>query len=112
MDEPTKGLDANKKADMIAILKQLKSDGVTVVIVTHDVEFTAACADRCALFFRGQIVSDGVPDEFFSENRFYTTAASRMTKGFYDYAVTVERIAELCKLNGKKDGEHHADYSK
>lgn len=112
MDEPTKGLDANKKSDMLSILKRLKAIGVTVVIVTHDVEFAAMCADRCALFFRGQIVSAGVPDEFFSENRFYTTAASRMIKGYYDYAVTVERIAELCRLNGKKDGEHHADYSK
>ncbi len=104
MDEPTKGLDANKKTDMIAILKQLKANGVTVVIVTHDVEFTAMCADRCALFFRGQIVSDGVPDEFFSENRFYTTAASRISKDYYDRTVTVERIAELCRLNGAKDG--------
>ena len=104
MDEPTKGLDANKKSDMIAILKQLKADGVTVVIVTHDVEFTAMCADRCALFFRGQIVSDGIPDEFFSENRFYTTAASRMSKDYFDRAVTVEKIAELCRLNDAEDG--------
>ena len=104
MDEPTKGLDANKKADMIEILKKLKNSGVTVVIVTHDVEFTAMCADRCALFFRGQIISDGVPDEFFSENNFYTTAASRISKDYYDRAVTVERIVELCISNGKKDG--------
>ncbi len=104
MDEPTKGLDAGKKLEIIAILKRLKASGVTVVVVTHDVEFTAMCADRCALFFRGQIVSDGVPDEFFSENSFYTTAASRMSKGYYDRAVTVESIAELCKQNARRNG--------
>ena len=104
MDEPTKGLDANKKSDIAKILKQLKANGVTVVIVTHDVEFTAMCADRCSLFFRGKIVSDGVIDEFFAENRFYTTAASRMSTDYYDRAVTVEKIAELCILNGTKDG--------
>lgn len=104
MDEPTKGLDAGKKLEIIEILKRLKASGVTVVVVTHDVEFTAMCADRCALFFHGRIVSDGVPDEFFSENSFYTTAASRMSKGYYDRAVTVERIAELCRQNKQKNG--------
>lgn len=105
MDEPTKGLDAEKKKNIIEILQGLRSNGVTVVIVTHDVEFAAACADRCALFFRGRIVSDGVPEEFFSENRFYTTAAARMSRGWYDRAVTVERIAQLCRSNAAKDGD-------
>ncbi len=101
LDEPTKGLDANKKADVIGILKKLKRSGVTVVIVTHDVEFAAVCADRCALFFRGQIVSLGAPAEFFSENRFYTTAASRMSRGYFENTVTVEQLAELCLENAE-----------
>ena len=99
MDEPTKGLDVSKKLEVIKILKKLKSQGVTVVVVTHDVEFTALCADRCALFFRGNTASVGTPAEFFSENSFYTTAASRISKGYFDMAVTVEDIAELCLLN-------------
>ncbi len=101
LDEPTKGLDANKKADIIGILKKIKQSGVTVVIVTHDVEFAAECADRCALFFRGQIVSLGTPTEFFSENRFYTTAASRMSRGYFENTVTVDGIAELCRKNAE-----------
>ena len=105
MDEPTKGLDAARKQTIIDILRQLKASGVTIVVVTHDVEFTAGCADRCAMFFRGNVVSSGVPDEFFSENTFYTTAASRMSKGHYDRAVTVETIAELCRINSRKGGD-------
>ncbi len=104
MDEPTKGIDSEKKSQIIDILKKLKESGVTVVIVTHDVEFTALCADRCALFFRGQTVSVGTPREFFSQNKFYTTAACRMTKGFFDNAVTVEDTAKLCRLNSRKRG--------
>ncbi len=103
MDEPTKGLDANKKADIISILKKLKESGVTVVIVTHDVEFAAVCADRCAMFFRGNIVSLGTPEEFFSENRFYTTAASRMSRGYFENTVTVEIISELCMINSEAE---------
>ncbi|MBR3716248.1 MAG: energy-coupling factor ABC transporter ATP-binding protein [Clostridia bacterium] len=105
MDEPTKGLDANKKNTLIKIVHTLKASGVTVVIVTHDVEFAALCSDRSALFFRGDIVSVGTPREFFSENNFYTTAASRMSKGYFDNAVTVEDIAELCRINGEREKE-------
>lgn len=100
MDEPTKGLDARRKQELMGVLKRLKASGVTVVVVTHDVEFTALCADRCGLFFRGNIVSEGVPADFFAENTFYTTAASRMTKGYFDKTVTVEQVAALCRKNG------------
>lgn len=103
MDEPTKGLDAEKKQILIDVLHELKASGVTVLIVTHDVEFAAMCADRCALFFRGNIVSIGTPREFFSENSFYTTAASRMTKGYFANTVTVGDVAELCLVNGRKE---------
>ncbi len=104
MDEPTKGLDAEAKQGLAEVIKTLKTQGMTIVIVTHDAEFSALCADRCGLFFRGNIVSEGTPREFFSENSFYTTAASRMTKGYYDNAATVEDIAALCLENGRKDG--------
>lgn len=101
MDEPTKGLDAGKKALMTDILKELKANGVTALIVTHDVEFAATTADRCAMCFRGQMISSGTPEEFFSENRFYTTAASRMSRGYFDRAVTLEQVAKLCTMNSE-----------
>lgn len=105
LDEPTKGLDAASKIRIIALLKQLTANGMTIVTVTHDVEFAAECADRCALFFRGEIVSAAPPDEFFSENSFYTTAASRITRGHFRNAVTAGKAAELCLLNGRKAGK-------
>ena len=102
LDEPTKGLDAGAKLNIIGVLKKLRSNGVTVVVVTHDVEFSALCADRCGMFFDGRIVSSGTPERFFSESSFYTTAVSRMTRGFYDNTVTVEAAAELCRKNGRR----------
>lgn len=103
LDEPTKGLDAASKLNIINILRLLKERGVTVVTVTHDVEFSALCADRCAMFFGGRIVSTGTPNEFFSQNNFYTTAISRMTRGYFDNAVTLDDAAELCSINGRKE---------
>lgn len=97
MDEPTKGLDAEKKAQLLEILRTLKKQGVSILLVTHDVEFAALCADRCVLFFRGSAVSDGLPRAFFAENHFYTTAARRMTHDFFDNAVTVRDVVALCR---------------
>ena len=105
LDEPTKGVDASAKMKLIDILKVLRDQGMTLLIVTHDVEFAALCADRCAMFFRGSIVSEGDPRSFFSENNFYTTAVSRMTRGCFDQAVTVEDTVQLCRLNGWKGGQ-------
>lgn len=98
LDEPTKGLDAAAKQGIIKVLRSLRDSGVTVVTVTHDVEFAAGCADRCAMFFNGRVVSVGTPAEFFPENSFYTTAAVRMTRGLCTAAVTVEDAAELCRM--------------
>lgn len=104
MDEPTKGLDAEKKQMLLDVLSSLKADGVSILIVTHDVEFAALCADRCALFFRGAVVSDGLPRAFFAENNFYTTAARRMTRGHFDNAVTARDVVTLCRQNKSAGG--------
>ena len=104
LDEPTKGLDAASKLNIMQLMRKLAESGITIVTVTHDVEFAAECADRCALFFRGQAISDASPEEFFSENSFYTTAASRITRGHFDRTVTVQSAAEACRLNGKAGG--------
>lgn len=101
LDEPTKGIDAHSQKAVLEILQKLKRDGVAVLMVTHDVEFAAKCADRCALFFRGEIVSEDIPNRFFDENNFYTTAANRVSRGWYEGIATVEDAAELCIRNGR-----------
>ncbi len=102
LDEPTKGLDAHAKATVMRVLKSLKASGVTIVIVTHDVEFAAEIADRTALFFRGSIICADTPKAFFSENTFYTTAVSRMTRDYYDRIVTLSDAVTLCEQNRRK----------
>ena len=103
LDEPTKGLDAHMKRITGEILHKLKAGGMTLVIVTHDIEFAAEYADRCAMFFRGEITSLDIPHLFFPQNSFYTTAVSRMTRGFYDGAVTINDVLELCRANGRRE---------
>ncbi len=109
LDEPTKGLDAHAKRGLAEILRGLTAEGRTVVLVTHDVEFAASCADRCALFFDGKIVSAADPVTFFSTNRHYTTAAARITRPTYRNAVTLDSAVELCTLNGRKQSAAESD---
>ena len=97
LDEPTKGFDAFSKKKLREILMQLKNDGITIIIVTHDVEFAAVNSDRCALFFDGEILAAEIPQKFFSENNFYTTAANRMARGLFPYAVTCDEVVNCCK---------------
>lgn len=101
LDEPTKGIDAHAQKAILSILKKLKEEGVAVLVVTHDVEFAAKCADRCALFFRGEVVSEDIPASFFNENNFYTTSANRICRGWYDGIATVEDATALCRENGR-----------
>ncbi len=103
MDEPTKGLDSHAKLRFISLLRKLRNSGMTIVAVTHDVELAAQCADRCAMFFLGTSVSVGTPDEFFGGNNFYTTAAGRMSRGYYENVPDVASLAELCRLNGERE---------
>ena len=104
MDEPTKGIDAFAKNSLSGIIRGLKREGVTVVIVSHDVEFAGEISDRCAMFFDGEIICEDSACGFFSGNNYYTTAANRITRGFYDNAVTCGQAAELIRLNGEKNG--------
>lgn len=92
LDEPTQGLDASFKAELLKIITDLCDDGVTVIAVTHDTEL-AAYADRCMMMFGGKLTSGMTPHEFFSENFYYTTATSRITRGFCEGAV---RVTDIC----------------
>ncbi len=96
LDEPTKGMDAAFKRRFAAILQRLLQQHIAIVLVSHDIEFCASYAHRCALFFNGSIVSENPSRAFFSENRFYTTAACRMAKGIIPGAVTAADIITAC----------------
>lgn len=92
LDEPTKGIDPEFKLEYGDILKQLKTRGKTIIIVSHDIEWEASISDRCALMFDGSIAAIEPVKDFFSGNHFYTTAAARIAGGMIENAVTVEDI--------------------
>ncbi len=108
LDEPTKGMDAHFKAEFARILAKLKASGKTVIMVSHDIEFCAEYADRCALFFDGSITSEGAPRAFFSGKNFYTTAANRMARTSLPHAVLAEDIIRALGGSVKENEEKPA----
>lgn len=99
LDEPTKGIDSFFKKKFADILCRLKARGVTILMVSHDVEFCARYADLVSMFFDGGIVTTNTPNRFFSHNSFYTTAANRMSRHVFRNAITNEDVIELCQKN-------------
>jgi len=116
LDEPTKGLDAEYKQIFAKILRKLAKEGTAIILVSHDIEFCAEYADRCALFFDGAIVTENPPREFFGGNSFYTTSTNRMARHILPGAITVKDA--IIALDGelppepeeiKLDGNHIID---
>ena len=99
LDEPTKGLDAYCKEEIGKMLMKLRDMGVTIVVVSHDIEFSARYSDRRAMFVDGSIVSEGTPREFFLGNNFYTTVSNRIARNIFEDTLIYEDVVSLCKKN-------------
>ncbi|MFF2093738.1 ABC transporter ATP-binding protein [Paenibacillus sp. NPDC058174] len=97
LDEPTKGLDGFFKDRLAHYLKKLNAEGVTILMVSHDIEFCAKHGDVCAMFFDGSIITEKATKAFFAGNSFYTTAANRMARHVWREGVTIEDVIALCK---------------
>ena len=97
LDEPTKGIDAYAKNNLKNILLSLQKEDVTVIMVTHDLDFASEISNTCSLLFNGEIVSSCTPSKFFSHNNFYTTAASRMSRNLFFETITLDDLVNKCK---------------
>lgn len=81
LDEPTKGTDAAARLELSAMLREIAQQGTAVLLVTHDAEFAAGCADLCGMLFNGEMINEATPQEMFRQNYFYTTPMSRLVRG-------------------------------
>ena len=77
-DEPTSALDPEMVGEVLEVMKQLARDGMTMVVVTHEMGFAREVADRVLLMDDGYIVEEGTPDEVFNHPQ------NARTKDFLD----------------------------
>ena len=99
LDEPSNNLAYEDKKYLGELLLKLKGKGLSIIAVSHDLEFCAELADYQALLFQGEILSFNRPHEFFNDNFFYTTDASRISRDFtasgYSAITGAELLASL-----------------
>lgn len=107
LDEPTKGLDAHFKKKLAGILLNLKLHGISIIMVSHDIEFCAQYADNCAFLFDGEIISKDEPRAFFSGNNFYTTAANRIARHIIPDAITTDDV--IYAIGGSPAATHKSE---
>ena len=63
--EPTSALDPELTAEVLKVIRQLAQNHMTMIIVTHEMQFAKAVADRVIFLNGGKIVEEGTPEEFF-----------------------------------------------
>ena len=77
-DEPTSALDPEVVGDVLDVMKNLANDGMTMVVVTHEMDFAREVADRVIVMDKGYIIEEGTPEKIF------TNPDNERTKQFLD----------------------------
>ena len=77
-DEPTSALDPEMVKEVLDVMLELAADGMTMVVVTHEMGFAKAAADRLVFIDEGEIVEMGLPEEIFNN------PSHQRTKDFFD----------------------------
>lgn len=98
LDEPTRGLDYRNKAQLTAILQDLRRDGVTILMATHDVELVAHCADRVIIMGEGQIVVDGAVRKVMTSSLVFASQVNKLLRD--DRFLTVEDVLKWLDTGG------------
>ena len=75
-DEPTSALDPELVGEVLRVMEELAREGMTMVVVTHEVGFARGVASRVLMMDEGQIVEDGPPDDFFDSPQHERTQRS------------------------------------
>jgi glutamate transport system ATP-binding protein len=68
-DEPTSALDPEMIREVLDVMRDLAHEGMTMIVVTHEMGFAREVCDRIVFIDEGQIVEEGTPDEFFNQTR-------------------------------------------
>jgi polar amino acid transport system ATP-binding protein len=74
-DEPTSALDPELRGEVLLVMRQLAEEGMTMIVVTHEMQFARDMADRVLFFDAGRVAESGPPDEIFTNPQHERTRA-------------------------------------
>nr|WP_027309012.1 energy-coupling factor transporter ATPase [Caloramator sp. ALD01] len=98
LDEPTRGIDNNIKGEIAKILKSLADEGVSIILITHDIEFAAEVCDKFILMFNGEIAEMG-DRKILEDCIFYTTETNKLIREFKEGIFTYKQFIEALEGN-------------
>lgn len=96
LDEPTRGMDREAKAELAEEIRRRAGEGQAVIVATHDPEFAASCADRAVLLADGRVIADGPTSELLTGGWYFATETARILGGA-DGALDPEQGAALLR---------------
>jgi ABC-type multidrug transport system ATPase subunit len=99
LDEPTRGLDYTAKKALTDLLRGWRDSGMAILLVTHDVEFAAAVADRVVLMAQGEIIADGEPAEVMGSSPLFAPQIARLFPGC-GWLTVADCLAHLVSTGG------------
>ncbi len=88
LDEPTRGMDYALKKELMGFLEEYRRRGNAIIIVTHDVEMIAECADRVVLLSEGRIVVEGDKRQVLSKALLFSPQINRLAQALSRYGIT------------------------
>lgn len=94
LDEPTAGQDYRHYTEIMEFLKELNEQGITVLMITHDMHLMLEYTNRTLVFAEGKMIADTTPVELFSNEKLLTEASLKETSLF--------DLAKLCGLNPQR----------
>jgi polar amino acid transport system ATP-binding protein len=68
-DEPTSALDPELRDEVLGVMRGLADEGMTMIVVTHEMQFARDVADRVIFFDAGRVTESGPPEQIFTEPR-------------------------------------------
>lgn len=95
LDEPTRGMDYQRKNDLGRLLLDLKLQGKTIILVTHDVEFAAEFCDRAVIMFNGEIAADGSKRDILKDNLYYSSQVNKLFYGIKEIITFEEALNQF-----------------
>jgi polar amino acid transport system ATP-binding protein len=75
MDEPTSALDPELVGSVLKVIRELEESGMTMLIVSHEMQFAREAADRVIFLDQGEVLESGAPDQIFSSPKHERTRA-------------------------------------
>ena len=89
-DEPTSALDPETIGEVLSVMKRLADEGMTMLVVTHEMDFARRVGDRVVVFDRGRVIEEGTPRQIFEAPKVARTREFLSHLGWHDQAMPIE----------------------